>query len=309
MLWYVPSWNGDLRFESTTEGFTLITVINPTPSEREQLVVMERIFYANGWLDGSLWDPKRSSIQSQIVQAPILEVGQRILAGYTRGRAVLTAIRFENDTIEAVEAGSGFWSKISQVIGFSGRRKVEVASDIRVPSDPSPFRQAEPVAAVTVKKPTSCCPNCLTGPMSPEKEVLFAFLSEEEKQQWAEDHAIVVVGGLTGHRYLLSHRNGPWAEKHTKICHDIDDDVTLHFHDNTVPAEEEVLGAKLILEHREHWLRHRASFFGETRVLFENPFGDISDGTRSACFVSSIGYDRFSRRVAMELELERERDR
>ena len=44
-----------------------------------------------------------------------------------------------------------------------------------------------------------------------------------------------------------------------KICYDIDDRCVLHFHDWTVPPEEEVLATKLILEHREAWLRNEAT--------------------------------------------------
>jgi hypothetical protein len=97
-----------------------------------------------------------------------------------------------------------------------------------------------------------------------------------------------VTGGLTGHRYILAHRQSEIAAYNTKMCFDLDDGQILHFHDNSVPPEEEVLAAKLILEHREPWLRNEATTFG-ARVKFKNPFGDLGDGTESTMLVSEIG--------------------
>jgi hypothetical protein len=50
-----------------------------------------------------------------------------------------------------------------------------------------------------------------------------------------------------------------------------------------------VLGAKLILEHRETWLRNEATLLEGSNMKFKNPFGDISDGTETAAFMSEIG--------------------
>jgi hypothetical protein len=389
MRWYVPSWNGDIRFEPIDGDHTLVTMIEPTAAEHTNLLAMERIFYAYGWLKGPLWDPKSDPrVQSRRVAAPLLEVAKRILASYTRGNAVLTAVRFENDKIRAFESGQGFWRKIGEALHlvgsprylpetdltlvddatkqrretaeaeaeaerFEARRQAEAAERQRrdaaekLEAEQAEIRRereeiaakrraeqeaveaearakryaadaermareaaeetvrhakreaeaaarraeeaARPKAATTIRKPTSCCPNCVVGPMSPAKEVLFAFLTEDEKAQWREDHSIVITGGYSGHRYLLAHRNSHYAARYTKICHDLDDDVTLHFHDTTVPPEEEVLAAKLILEHREDWLRNESTFFGWTDVRFVNPFGDVMDGTASAGMTQRFG--------------------
>jgi hypothetical protein len=50
-----------------------------------------------------------------------------------------------------------------------------------------------------------------------------------------------------------------------------------------------VLAAKLILEHRETWLRNEATLLEGSNLKFKNPFGDISDGTESAAFRRAIG--------------------
>jgi hypothetical protein len=70
--------------------------------------------------------------------------------------------------------------------------------------------------------------------------------------------------------------------------------IVLKFFDWSVPPEEEVLAAKLILEHREPWLRNEATLFHELQnwyaePVFKNPFGDKSDGTSDAAFMTGIG--------------------
>jgi hypothetical protein len=142
---------------------------------------------------------------------------------------------------------------------------------------------------VSVKRHTPCCPDCEVGSVAPASEVLLSFLSDEEHETWARERAIVVTGGLTGHRYVLAHRQSALAAYNTKMCFDLDDGQILHFHDNSVPPEEEVLAAKLILEHREPWLRNEATLLGGNNLKFKNPFGGLGDGTESTAFVSEIG--------------------
>ncbi len=69
-----------------------------------------------------------------------------------------------------------------------------------------------------------------------------------------------------------------------------DDLGVLHFHDNSVPPEEEVLATKLILEHRESWLRHEATCLGgDFDFVFKNPFGGGGDGVPDSQLTGEIG--------------------
>ena len=56
-------------------------------------------------------------------------------------------------------------------------------------------------------------------------------------------------------------------------------------------TEEEVLAAKLILEHREPWLRNEATMLScnSSVLVFKNPFGDVNDGVPDANFTSRLG--------------------
>ncbi len=78
------------------------------------------------------------------------------------------------------------------------------------------------------------------------------------------------------------------------MCFDLDDRFVVHFHDWRVPPEEEVLAAKLILEHREDWLRNEATCLllqgsERAKMVFKNPFGDGLDGTADASFSYKFG--------------------
>lgn len=169
--------------------------------------------------------------------------------------------------------------------------------------EPKAIEKKEPEVekAVTVRRPTPSCPRCLPGSVEAADEVLQSFLTEEQHEMWAKERAIEVTGHLSGHRYIVSHRNGRHAQRAGKICFDQDDCGVLHFHDNTVPPEEEVLATKLMLEHRENWLRHEASCLGgDFDWVFKNPFGDGGDGVKDSVFAGQIG--NFMRGFLMTFE-------
>ena len=327
MRWYIPTWNGDIRFESAPSDpdRTLVTIIQPTPGEIEKLRKLTTAFKEKEWVTRSLWSSS-GSLREQVVyvDAPILDVAPFLVGSYKPGKAVLTALKYTDGTVEAVEQKPGFWSAIKEMVKGTPSRvvaKKETDEDVlqvmadhtkdeamraeaarkkakgegngsphREPAAAEPKKEPEkpkPEAAATVRRHTVCCPQCIAGDLTPAGQVLYAFLSDDEKRQWGKDHSIIVYGGITGHPYLLSHRHGRWAIKHTKICHDLANNATLHFHDNSVPPEEEVLAAKLILEHREHWLRVPGTGCGHP--VLDSPFGDGGDGMMSTSFAYQLG--------------------
>ena len=135
------------------------------------------------------------------------------------------------------------------------------------------IEKKKPEKAATVKRPTPSCPQCYVDATEPATEVLLSFLDEEQHHQWSKDRSMIVTGGLTGHRYLIAHRHSEKAARAGKICYDIDDGGVLHFHDHSVPPEEEILATKLILEHREPWLRNEATCLGMTSTGMYMPGG------------------------------------
>lgn len=275
MKWFIPSWNGDLRLEPDLNDptITVLSIVKPTVSEIETVNEMGKAFHAMGWLEVPWetvikgWFRKTQTFK---VNAPLEKVGPIATAIMRPGKQVLTAIRFKDGHVETVN-------------GQEPKALEELAEKAATAS-------AE--AAATVKRPTPSCPQCIPGSIEPATETLLAFLNEEEHESWARDRCIMVQGGLSGNRYLLSHRHTPFAQQAGRMCFDLDDRFVVHFHDWRVPPEEEVLAAKLILEHREHWLRNEATCLstgGRAKLVFKNPFGDMSDGIPDANFSTRFG--------------------
>jgi hypothetical protein len=277
MKWYIPSWNGDLRLFplESNEKHTVLEIERPTPSERKIIEAMTPEFVKRGWIEeGKIEVPAKHRLFSHAKQfeltAPLEEVGPVVAKLMKPQDAVLSAIKFRDGRVETC---SGSLAELEAM------SKEAAAAPLDKPAE----------AAATVKRPTPSCPSCIPGSIGPAREVLLAFLSEAEHRSWADKRAIVIEGGLSGHRYLLAHRHTPLAQRHGRICVDLDDNVVIHFHDWSVPPEEEVLAAKLILEHREPWLRNEATAFFSSDVMFKNPFGDGLDGIADAQLTRAMG--------------------
>ncbi len=274
MKFYIPSWNGDFRLEDDGKGGTMLVVHDPTLREQKIVAEFLRRAGAKGWRrdpDARISETGKSEIG---LTAPLAKASKILLKLAQPEKQTLTAISFSDGKLSVIEgANDAAIDKIADT--------VEKATETEDPK--------KPAKAASVKRHTPCCPDCEVGAVAPATEVLLSFLNPKEHESWARERAIVVTGGLTGHRYVLAHRQSEIAAFNTKICFDLDDGQILHFHDNSVPPEEEVLAAKLILEHREPWLRNEATLLGGENMKFKNPFGDYFDGVETATFVGAIG--------------------
>jgi len=272
---YVPSWNGDFRLEGDGNGRSRLVVHDPTPHEQKIIEEFLLKIRDKGWAIGR--DPGErfsQGVSNVAIDAPLAKASKILIKLARPTKQTLTAVSFSDGKLSLIEgADDAAVDKIEKTV-----------AEAAVTEKPE-----EPAKAASVKRPTPCCPDCEVGSVEPASEVLLAFLSEEEHETWARERAIIVTGGLTGHRYVLAHRRSQIAALNTKICFDLDDGQILHFHDNSVPPEEEVLAAKLILEHREPWLRNEATLLGGGNMKFKNPFGDGFDGVESTVFMSNIG--------------------
>lgn len=287
MQWFLPSWNGDFRIEDDPNhtDTSLITIHEPTEGELAALSVLGAYFKKRGWVPvADLWDRKGDQKKQRVyIGAPITKVAAAATKQLKAGRQTLTAVAFKDGEVETV---SGTGADLDQFV-----EKVEEKKD-------------KAKAAATVKRPTPCCPQCHAGAIEPATEVLLSFLDDVQHTQWADHRAIICHGGRTGFPYLLAHRHSPTAKRMGRICACLRSRTVVHFHDHTVPPEEEVLAAMLCLQHREHWLRNEATMLTPVRLsnggqagymtafgtpMFKNPFGDLSDGTQDAALTSFIG--------------------
>jgi hypothetical protein len=275
MKWYIPSWNGDLRLEPDPDNDqrTLLTIHKPTADEERILALIGVEALKQKWAEAWPETGKPGIFRRKVkvvLDATLETVGPVVSKIMKPGPAVLSCITFKDGKVLTCSGTLQELQAISQ----------EAAA--APPENP-------PVAAATVKRPTPSCPDCIPGSVEPASEVLLAFLNAEEHDRWSKLRQIVVIGGLSGHRYLLAHRHTPRAIAQTRICYDLDDKYVLKFHDWSVPPEEEVLASKLILEEREPWLRNEATFFGKTDIAFKNPFGGFGDGTWDTRMMERIG--------------------
>lgn len=286
MRWFYPSWNGDLRIERVGDKETTFTMIDPTPSELVLLGKLAGIFVERKWWGSKgdlLWDPtKHSGTLTVSLAASIADVAPLLVKTIKPGRQTLNVLRLKDGVVEACESEPVALGELAKKADEQG------------------------VAAASVKRPTPCCPQCAEGAIEPATEVLLSFLTPEQHADWARDRTLVVEGGYTNHRYQLAHRKSATAKQFGKICYDLDDGAVLHFHDVSVPPEEEVLAAMLILQYREDWLRHEATCLDLTRFtdVFNNPFGGAGDGVEDSLFTQQIGQNLMGAAVAMREHLD-----
>jgi hypothetical protein len=202
--------------------------------------------------------------------------------------SVLTEIKdgehdeYIGDFIEAERKGK---SRSTVISALEERFKL-VHPDADVPGAP------KPESAVTVRRPTLCCPTPIDGAEVRASQVLQAFCDPTQWSHWLEHGWLVAYGKYTGHAYRVCHRHTPLAKRQGKITMDLDDGVIVHCYDWSVPPPEEVLAIKLILEHREDWLRNSSTLWDAplARHIFRNPLGDqVLDGTKDAALVSTVG--------------------
>lgn len=269
--WFFPAWNGDFRLVAAGDDTCELVVTDPTPHERDVLGRFLAQAKKKKWTAAELGDDRQQTIS---IAAPVEDVGPVLVKLAKPADRTLTAVKFEDGKLEIAETGA---IETIAAEAKKGRRRSKAAS---------------------VARPTPCCPECVPGSVDMASEVLLSFLTPEEHADWARHRAIMVRGGLSGHRYLIAHRHSDTAVKLGKICYDVDDRCVLHFHDWTVPGEEEVLAAKLILEHREPWLRNEATVLQPTKdgrwvdlgfLRYKNPFGDASDGRPDAGLTAAFG--------------------
>lgn len=296
MKWFIPSWNGDVRIETDpkAEDRSILRIVKPTLGEIETLgalgkVLTKRRLFGKPWLHRVLlWDPEGDQNEQAVtVFAPFAKVSAVVVKHLRPGKQVMTAIVMKDGKVETVETAR------------AGEAETEALAT---------KAEKDGKAAATVKRPTPSCPQCFKDAVGPATEALLSFLSPEQHDDWARHRYIIVTGGQSGHRYVLAHRHTLLAMKFGRICYDLEDCGVVHFHDITVPPEEEVLAAKLILEHREPWLRNEATLLGgmngvalsnaysspamattQWSDIFKNPFGDFRDGIDDAQFTQTIG--------------------
>lgn len=255
---YLPRFNGDFRIEEDPEDKTrtILVVNNPTPAEVEALKRFEKKAVKKGWTEvGKIHEREKT-----VLVAPYQDVGLLLLDIFEmKGRrGILTAVAFEGGKL-----------RVTDVIDDDLPRWLKTAED------------DGGQAAAVVTRPTLSCPE-VGGRMEKRdqlaEEVLLAFLSAEQKNEWRRDRAITVFGGRTGYCYRVHGRDTQTARRLGRITFDVTNRTVLHHHLETVPAAEEVLSVAVILQTREHWLRvHGEVDRPGKSIMFSSPMKETDN--------------------------------
>lgn len=295
---YVPSRSGDVRFEATADGRTRITVRNPTSEETSLLGRYLALAVTRGWCT-----PERANLRKDYaadaeidvpLDVPLDEASRLFLGSRAPAKGVILGVRYADGTIQATLDGPAEGEDLLGPIPPAAAVDPVTAPDPTkkgidpVSAAPAPEPKA-PVAAVTTPRPTLCCPNPRQGPIDRASEVLHAFVTPDQWDEWTRDGMIHCKGNLTGDTYRVVHRKHPLAERQGKITWCETTDHVVHCHQTHLPPPEEVLAVLLTLQFGEDYVRNPSGYFGHG-VRFPHPLGRGSwDGVASAALVSGIG--------------------
>jgi len=248
LRWYVPTWCGDFRLEphKSDEGKTVLTVEDPTAVDKEKLATFLAEARDRGWIDAAAGIlPTGKSVLE--IGAPMVEAGP-ILAEQTLPDAELwTALRHK-DGVVTVEDGTG-----KGLLDRIAKSAIAFKNGVGELFDP--------VAAVTIAAPARGCPPPQPAPTR-ASQVLAAFSTQTQYRDFVQRGYLVSFGSATGKPYRVFHRNEA-ARRGMGHCivEDVEQGHEICAWDDTVPPEEEVLGLKLAVEHREPWLRGKSAMF------------------------------------------------
>jgi hypothetical protein len=272
---YVPSWCGDYHLDADGDTKSRLVVTDPTTVEQEQLEKFLVKCIQKKWLHpfkNSALSIPASGTTKIAIEASIVEAGKVLLAKKGRQRTgIITAIKSVGGVVEAV-LGDG--------------EKLDAA-----------LKKPEAKTAVTVRRPTNCCPKPVTGPDVRASAVLQAFCTPQQWADWTAHGFLRAYGQLSGHRYRIAHRHSALARHQKKIVWDESGDHLIHAYDWSVPPAEEVLTMKLAIEHAEPWIRNPSTVFAfndDVEVKYRNPFVSLDrqglDGTIDAANVRGFGH-------------------
>lgn len=279
--WHATSACGDFTIRSAGDddatGTSVIECHDLTDGERTQLERLLATARERGWVTrfgGKL--PKAGKARNVNVKAPLLEVAQAFTE-ILHGKDAITAVRSTNGEIALVR------------VGQSLVKASEPESEAAPPA--APTGPSKGSTAVTVKKPTLCCPEPQPGPMERASAVLRTFCTRRQWSTWLEHGWLEVTGHLSGHRYRLHHRHHPDARRLGYITYDLTDERVLHGYLWSVPPPEEVLSFKLFLENAEPYVRNAASGFSRWfKGLGLDPrvYGGWAFGTGDTAFMNGL---------------------
>jgi hypothetical protein len=225
MLWFLPSFHGDIRLKRLGDMSTELSWLKLTAKEIKALTELSEYAAKKGWTADKIpLDGENKGIELRV---PLVTLQKYIARRLKPERSLIDVVSFADGSVTEV-----------------------VREEI----------PKEATKATTVAKPTQGCP----APNFPAaelraREVLFAFLTPEQQDDFNERNAFISTGAATGHRYVITsrHAKDELAVRRRQL-YDLDDGHPFCVHDYAVPAAEEMLALHLMLQLPQHepYLRH-----------------------------------------------------
>lgn len=215
---FIPAECGDFRLERDGDGACVLTVVDPTSDDRQRLDPFFKRARELEWFDE---DQVLASEGETIIRIahPLAKVGE-VLAGETArpSASTWTALRYE--------------------------KGVYVVDGVSLTNT------KDAIAAATVSAPNKGCPApapCARRPW----EVLQAFSTARQMDEYRERGRMPVIGGATGRLYHVHHRDEA-ARLGLARCVTVGaTGAPMCMWEARVPPEEETLALMLALQHRE----------------------------------------------------------
>jgi hypothetical protein len=251
MKWYLPTFYGDIRLERLERSKTRIVLVRLTPTEKQAATKLRETALAPPWRTKPWCEPEAFPPISELpnehavdLNAPLGKVQKLLSKALKPTRTLMDVVKFSDGRMEEVTN----WPVDPEV--EPGYR------DSAKPEKPKP----KPEAGTTVAQPTQGCPAPdFQKAEDRATEVLCAFLSREQVDDFNRHQRFVTVGADTGHRYMLTSRTARDQLGHFggRSVYDLERRHALCVHDYTIPAPEELLSLHLFLSlpGRESYIR------------------------------------------------------
>lgn len=293
-FWFFPIWSGDIRLEKSGET-CVMTVEDPTAADRKILTPLLATALEMKWIetlpkvadkgtttvlidapmelvgplvadsihaDATTWTAVRYT-DGSVTVSDGAQVPQGAQGGQNQDSIVVV------DSLAALAPKEAVQLKAKDlIIEIKGGVHDEQLAELHKAEDKGKNRSTvndaidarlaatgkEPVAAVTVKEPRRGCP-APTACQRRASEVLRTFCTASQWRQWTTQGRLTVVGSTTGKSYHVYHRDEACRRQLSHSLVERGTGRAICVWDNSVPPEEEALGLKLAVEHREGWLR------------------------------------------------------
>lgn len=222
--WFFPRLSGDFRLERQEGDTSLLTVEDPTAQDKVHLKPFLDEIKRRGLVD-ELVGLQPKGVTRIEIPAPIAVLGP--LLGHT--------LHGDDDAWTVIRHAS---NKMTLNDGF----------------DMLPIEKSEePVAAATVQPPMQGCP--APAPANRRaSQVLRTFCTQSQWDEFQRHGRLTARGNATGRKYHVYHRDEASRLRLSHSLVQVSDQQAICTWDDRVPAEEEILGIKLAVEHREAWL-------------------------------------------------------